>query len=48
MYKYIIGLMMFAGLVTSCNTDNIGGVYTPTAQNISFVSDEAVNTITAE
>jgi len=47
-YKYVIGLMMFAGLVTSCNTDNIGGVYTPTAQNISFVSDEAVNTITAE
>ena len=48
MYKYIIGLMMFAGLVTSCNTDNIGGVYTPTAQNISFVSDEAVNTLTSE
>lgn len=47
-YKYIISLVMIAGIMSSCDTDNIGGVYTPTAQNISFESDEAVNIKTSE
>lgn len=35
--KYIIGLsVMVAGLLSSCDQDNIGGIYTPTNQNISF------------
>ena len=46
-YKYVIGLVLFAGILSSCNKDNMGGIYTPTAQNISFVSDEAVNITTS-
>ena len=39
--KYILGsLVMVAGLLTSCNQDNIGGVYTPTGQNVSFEVEE--------
>lgn len=39
---------MLTGIITSCDKDNIGGVYTPASQNISFVSDEAVNVTTSE
>lgn len=39
--KYIIGLsFMVVGLLTSCNQDNVGAIYTPTSQNVSFESDE--------
>lgn len=39
--KYIIGLsFMVVGLLTSCNQDNVGAIYTPTSQNVSFEFDE--------
>ena len=35
--KTIFGLIvMVAGLMASCNQDNVGATYTPTTQNISF------------
>ena len=46
--KYIIGLFAFVGLMTSCDKDNVGGIYTPYTQNISFESDEAVDILTSE
>ena len=46
--KYIIGLFALVGLMTSCDKDNVGGIYTPYTQNISFESDEAVNILTEE
>ena len=46
--KYIIGLFALVGLMTSCDKDNVGGIYTPYTQNISFESDEAVDILTSE
>ena len=46
--KYILGLFALVGIMTSCNKDNIGGIYTPYTQNVSFESDEAVNILTSE
>lgn len=47
-WKYIIGVLAFTGAITSCDKDNIGGIYTPYAQNVSFESDEAINTKTSD
>lgn len=46
MKKYIFGLAVLAGwLFASCDTDNIGAVYTSTAQNISFENEEPATVV---
>jgi hypothetical protein len=42
--KYIIGVLAFSGVITSCDTDNIGATYTPYAQNVSFEAAKAIDT----
>ena len=38
--KYILGLsVMVAGLLTSCDQDNVSAIYEPTNQNISFEAE---------
>ena len=39
--KYILGLALIAAGLTSCDQDNIGAIYEPTAANISFISGES-------
>ena len=40
--KYILGLaVVLATGLTSCNTDNIGAIYEPTAKNITFMLPES-------
>ncbi len=47
-YKYIIGLVLIAGGFISCDTDNIGTIYNPTMQNVSFDSDNAATVTTTD
>ena len=37
--KYILGLALVAAGLTSCDQDNVGAIYEPTAANISFITD---------
>ena len=42
--KYILGLaVVLAAGLTSCDTDNVGAIYEPTAKNISFITGELNN-----
>ena len=38
--KYILGLALVAAGLTSCDTDNIGTIYEPKVENITFMSEE--------
>ncbi len=38
--KYILGLALVAAGLTSCDTDNVGAIYEPTAANVSFLSTQ--------
>ena len=38
--KYILGLALVAACLTSCDTDNIGAIYEPKVENISFMVEE--------
>lgn len=47
MKKYILGLAVLAGMLfTACDTDNVGTIYTTTAQNISFENAEPSAVVT--
>ena len=45
--KYILGLAIVAAGLTSCDTDNIGAIYEPKVDNISFMVEEQ-STLTKE
>ena len=45
--KYILGLAIVAAGLTSCDTDNIGAIYEPKVENISFMVEEQ-STLTKE
>ena len=45
--KYILGLALIAAGLTSCDQDNIGAIYEPTMENISFIQPEQ-STITKQ
>ena len=38
--KYILGLALISAGLTSCDQENMGAIYEPTAKNISFISGE--------
>lgn len=48
--KYLFGVMAIAlcGLMTSCDTDNIGAKYNPSFQNVSFEVEKASTITTSE
>ncbi|SHK97936.1 hypothetical protein [Xylanibacter ruminicola] len=47
MKKYILGLAVLAGMMfTACDTDNVGTIYTTTAQNISFENAKPAKIVT--
>ena len=38
--KYFLGLALISAGLTSCDQENMGAIYEPTAKNISFISGE--------
>ncbi len=46
--KFIIGLAIIAGGLTSCDTDNVSTKYNPTSQNISFDSENSASVTTTD
>ena len=49
MKKYIFGLALMAGfMLTSCDKDNEGAIYSPSWQNVSFETEEANQLLTQD